>query len=251
MRNATKELTIGLVGKYVELQDAYKSIDEALLQAATYCDHKVKIQYISSERLTDGNVEEKLSGMDGVIVAPGFGQRGTEGKYVALKWCRTHDVPTFGICLGMQSMVVEFARNVLGMESANSAEMDPDTPYNVIDLMEEQKSITYMGGTMRLGSYACHLKSGTKVAEAYGCTDISERHRHRYEFNEKFRAQFEAAGMMCVGENPETHLVEVVEIPTLKWYVGTQYHPEYSSTVLNPHPLFMSFVKAAIESMHN
>ena len=251
LRNATKELTIGLVGKYVELQDAYKSIDEALLQAATYCDHKVKIQYISSERLTDGNVEEKLSGMDGVIVAPGFGQRGTEGKYVALKWCRTHDVPTFGICLGMQSMVVEFARNVLGMESANSAEMDPDTPYNVIDLMEEQKSITYMGGTMRLGSYACHLKSGTKVAEAYGCTDISERHRHRYEFNEKFRAQFEAAGMMCVGENPETHLVEVVEIPTLKWYVGTQYHPEYSSTVLNPHPLFMSFVKAAIESMHN
>ncbi len=251
LRNATKELTIGLVGKYVELQDAYKSIDEALLQAATYCDHKVKIQYISSERLTDGNVEEKLSGMDGVIVAPGFGQRGTEGKYVALKWCRTHDVPTFGICLGMQSMVVEFARNVLGMESANSAEMDPDTPYNVIDLMEEQKSITYMGGTMRLGSYACHLKSGTKVAEAYGCTDISERHRHRYEFNEKFRAQFEAAGMMCVGENPETHLVEVVEIPTLKWYVGTQYHPEYSSTVLNPHPLFMSFVKAAIEAMHN
>lgn len=248
LNNAKEELKIGLVGKYVELQDAYKSIDEALLQSATYQDHKVKIQYISSEHLNDGNVEEKLSGMDGVIVAPGFGQRGTEGKYVALKWCRQHDMPTFGICLGMQSMVVEFARNVLGMDSANSAEMDPDTPYNVIDLMEEQKSITYMGGTMRLGSYACHLQSGTKVAEAYGCEEISERHRHRYEFNEKFRSQFEEAGMKCVGENPETHLVEVVEIPTLKWYVGTQYHPEYSSTVLNPHPLFMSFVRAAIQN---
>ena len=248
LNNAKDELTIGLVGKYVALQDAYKSIDEALLQSATYNDYKVNIKYISSEQLTDGNVAEKLSDLDGVIVAPGFGQRGTEGKYVALKWCREHDMPTFGICLGMQSMVVEFARNVLGMDSANSTEMDPDTPYNVIDLMEEQKSITYMGGTMRLGCYDCHLQSGTKVAEAYGCTDIKERHRHRYEFNEKFRSQFEAAGMKCVGENPETHLVEVVEVPSLKWYVGTQYHPEYSSTVLNPHPLFMAFVRAVIKN---
>lgn len=246
MKKATHVVTIGLVGKYVELQDAYKSIDESLLQAATYHDHKLKIKYISSEKLNDGNVEEQLSGMDGVIVAPGFGVRGTEGKFVALKWCREHDMPTFGICLGMQCMVIEFARNVMGLAEANSTELDPNTPYNVIDLMEEQKSVTNMGGTMRLGAYACHLKPGTKVAEAYGKLDIEERHRHRFEFNDDFRKQFEAAGMECVGENPDTHLVEVVEMPSKKWYIGTQYHPEYSSTVLNPHPLFMNFIEAAI-----
>ena len=246
MKKATHVVTIGLVGKYVELQDAYKSIDESLLQAATYHDHKLKIKYISSEKLNDGNVEEQLSGMDGVIVAPGFGVRGTEGKFVALKWCREHDMPTFGICLGMQCMVIEFARNVLGLAEANSTELDPNTPYNVIDLMEEQKSVTNMGGTMRLGAYACHLKPGTKVAEAYGKLDIEERHRHRFEFNDDYRKQFEAAGMECVGENPDTHLVEVVEMPSKKWYIGTQYHPEYSSTVLNPHPLFMNFIEAAI-----
>lgn len=246
MKKATHVVTIGLVGKYVELQDAYKSIDESLLQAASYHDHKLKIKYISSEKLNDGNVEEQLSGMDGVIVAPGFGVRGTEGKFVALKWCREHDMPTFGICLGMQCMVIEFARNVLGLAEANSTELDPNTPYNVIDLMEEQKSVTNMGGTMRLGAYACHLKPGTKVAEAYGKLDIEERHRHRFEFNDDYRKQFEAAGMECVGENPDTHLVEVVEMPSKKWYIGTQYHPEYSSTVLNPHPLFMNFIEAAI-----
>ena len=246
MKKATHVVTIGLVGKYVELQDAYKSIDESLLQAATYHDHKLKIKYISSEKLNDGNVEEQLSGMDGVIVAPGFGVRGTEGKFVALKWCREHDMPTFGICLGMQCMVIECARNVLGLAEANSTELDPNTPYNVIDLMEEQKSVTNMGGTMRLGAYACHLKPGTKVAEAYGKLDIEERHRHRFEFNDDYRKQFEAAGMECVGENPDTHLVEVVEMPSKKWYIGTQYHPEYSSTVLNPHPLFMNFIEAAI-----
>ena len=246
MKKATHVVTIGLVGKYVELQDAYKSIDESLLQAATYHDHKLKIKYISSEKLNDGNVEEQLSGMDGVIVAPGFGVRGTEGKFVALKWCREHDMPTFGICLGMQCMVIKFARNVLGLAEANSTELDPNTPYNVIDLMEEQKSVTNMGGTMRLGAYACHLKPGTKVAEAYGKLDIEERHRHRFEFNDDYRKQFEAAGMECVGENPDTHLVEVVEMPSKKWYIGTQYHPEYSSTVLNPHPLFMNFIEAAI-----
>lgn len=246
MKKATHVVTIGLVGKYVELQDAYKSIDESLLQAATYHDHKLKIKYISSEKLNDGNVEEQLSGIDGVIVAPGFGVRGTEGKFVALKWCREHDMPTFGICLGMQCMVIEFARNVLGLAEANSTELDPNTPYNVIDLMEEQKSVTNMGGTMRLGAYACHLKPGTKVAEAYGKLDIEERHRHRFEFNDDYRKQFEAAGMECVGENPDTHLVEVVEMPSKKWYIGTQYHPEYSSTVLNPHPLFMNFIEAAI-----
>lgn len=246
MRGAKETVKIGLVGKYVELQDAYKSIDESLLQACTYNDHKLELRYISSEKLNEGNVEDQLKDLNGVVVAPGFGQRGTEGKYVALKWCREHDMPTFGICLGMQSMVIEFARNVMGLAEANSTEMDSNTPYNVIDLMEEQKSVTNMGGTMRLGAYACHLQPGTKVADAYGALDIEERHRHRFEFNEEYRAQFEAAGMKCVGENPETHLVEVVELPEKRWYIGTQYHPEYSSTVLNPHPLFMDFIRAAI-----
>ncbi|WP_407405596.1 CTP synthase [Sodaliphilus sp.] len=247
LKNAEGEVKIGLVGKYVSLQDAYKSIDEALFQACTYNDCKLNLTYVNSEKLTDGNVEEMLGAMDGVIVAPGFGQRGTEGKFVALKWCREHDVPTFGICLGMQCMVIEYARNVLGYADANSVEMDPNTHYNVIDLMEEQKSVTNMGGTMRLGAYACRLLDGTKVAHAYGKLEVEERHRHRFEFNEDFRARFEEGGMKCVGENPETHLVEVVEVPGKRWYVGTQYHPEYSSTVLNPHPLFMDFVRHAIE----
>lgn len=246
LNSATAEVKIGLVGKYVALQDAYKSIDEALLHAAAYQGNKVKITYINSEHLNDANVDEMLAGQHGIVVAPGFGSRGTEGKFVALRWCREHDIPTFGICLGMQSMVIEFARNVLGLFDANSTEMEPKTLHNVIDLMEEQKIITNLGGTMRLGAYACHLLSGTKVAQAYGEEDIEERHRHRYEFNDEYRQAFEQAGMMCVGENPETRLVEVVEVPSLRWYIGTQYHPEYSSTVLNPHPLFMDFVKHAI-----
>ena len=248
MKNAQESVTIGLVGKYVELQDAYKSINESLFQAATYNGFKLNLKYIHSEKLNDGNVEETLKDMDGVIIAPGFGQRGIEGKFVALKWCREHDVPTLGICLGMQCMVIEFARNVLGMKDANSTEMNPQTQHNVIDLMEEQKSVSNMGGTMRLGEYECVLREGSKVAQAYGTTNISERHRHRFEFNEEYRAQFEAAGMQCVGENPSTHLVEVVEIPDKKWFIGTQYHPEYSSTVLSPNPLFLSFVKAAIDN---
>lgn len=251
MRGATETVKIGLVGKYVELQDAYKSIDESLLQACTYNDHKLELRSISSEKLTDANVDAQLQDLDGVLVAPGFGQRGTEGKYVALKWCREHDMPTFGICLGMQSMVIEFARNVMGLAEANSVEMDSNTPYNVIDLMEEQKSITNLGGTMRLGAFACHLTAGSKVAEAYGTLDIEERHRHRFEFNDEYRAQFEDAGMKCVGENPDTHLVEVVELPNKRWYIGTQYHPEYSSTVLNPHPLFMDFIRAAIANKND
>jgi CTP synthase len=248
---AEKEIKIGLVGKYVELQDAYKSINESLFQAATYCDRKLKLTYIHSEKLTDADVEEKLSGMDGIIIAPGFGQRGIEGKFVALKWCREHNMPTFGICLGMQCMVIEFARNVLGYTDANSTEMDPKTPHNVIDLMEEQKSISNMGGTMRLGAYDCVLKPNSTAAKAYGATTVSERHRHRFEFNDDYRAEFEANGMMCVGENPASHLVEVVEIPTLDWFVGTQYHPEYQSTVLNPNPLFVDFMKAAIRHEEN
>lgn len=244
--NASGAVNIGLVGKYVELQDAYKSINESLFQAATYLDRKLNLVYIHSEKLTDSNVEEKLRDMDGVIIAPGFGQRGIEGKFVALKWCREHDVPTFGICLGMQCMVIEFARNVLGLEDANSTEMDTKTPHNVIDLMEEQKSISNMGGTMRLGAYDCVLRPGSKAAQAYGAELVSERHRHRFEFNDEYRERFEQAGMQCVGENPNTHLVEVVEIPGKRWFVGTQYHPEYQSTVLHPNPLFVDFVKAAI-----
>lgn len=244
--SAEKEVKIGLVGKYVELQDAYKSIDESLFQAATYNDRRLNLRYIHSERLNESNVDEQLSGLDGVIVAPGFGQRGIEGKFTALRWCREHDVPTFGICLGMQCMVIEFARNVLGLAGANSTEMDPSTHDNVIDLMEEQKSISNLGGTMRLGAYDCHLADGSRALRAYGRADISERHRHRFEFNNDYRERFEAAGMKCSGENPATHLVEVVELPDHRWYIGTQYHPEYSSTVENPNPIFLDFMRAAI-----
>lgn len=244
--NSSEELPIGIVGKYVELEDAYKSINEALYQASVYHRRKLKKVFISSETLTDDNIAEKLSGLAGVVVCPGFGIRGIEGKFVALKYCRTHDIPTFGICLGMQCMVIEFARNVLGYEDANSVEMDPETKHNVIDLMEDQKSVTNYGGTMRLGGYKCQLATGSLAHAAYGATEVTERHRHRYEFNSAYRKQYEEAGMRCVGENPDTHLVEVVEIPGKRWYLGTQYHPEYSSTVLHPSPLFMSFIRAAI-----
>lgn len=247
MDNATDTVTIGIVGKYVELQDAYKSINESLLQAAIYADHKLKLIFIHSEKVKPDNVAGLLEPLDGVVIAPGFGQRGIEGKFVALKYCREHDIPTFGICLGMQCMVIEFARDVLGLHEANSTEMNPTTPDNVIDLMEEQKSISNMGGTMRLGAYDCVLRDKSRAAQAYGVQTVSERHRHRFEFNNDYRDRFEAAGMACVGENPSAHLVEVVEIPALRWFVGTQYHPEYSSTVLHPHPLFRSFVNAAIE----
>lgn len=253
--SAEKEVKIGLVGKYVELQDAYKSIDESLFQTATYNDRRLNLRYIHSERLNESNVDEQLSDLDGVIVAPGFGQRGIEGKFTALRWCREHDVPTFGICLGMQCMVIEFARNVLGLAGANSTEMDPSTHDNVIDLMEKQKSISNLGGTMRLGAYDCHLADGSRALRAYGRADISERHRHRFEFNNDYRERFETAGMKCSGENPATHLVEVVELPDHRWYIGTQYHPEYSSTVENPNPIFLDFMRAAIayadEKEHN
>lgn len=246
MDNATESVTIGLVGKYVELQDAYKSISEALFHSATYASRKLNLVYIHSEKLTADNVADSLGDMDGVIIAPGFGQRGIEGKFTALKWCREHDVPTFGICLGMQCMVIEFARNVLGLDDANSAEMNPRTPHKVIDLMEEQKNVSNLGGTMRLGAFECKLRKGSRAAEAYGAELISERHRHRFEFNDIYRSRFEEAGMECSGENPDMHLVEVVEMPSKRWYVGTQYHPEYSSTVLSPSPVFNSFIKAAI-----
>ena len=244
-RNAKETVNIGLVGKY-DLQDAYKSIRESLLQAGIYNDHKVELNYINSELLTEANVAEMLAEQDGIIICPGFGQRGIEGKMVAAHYTRTHDIPTFGICLGMQMMVIEFARNVLGYADANSREMDEKTPHNVIDIMEEQKNITHMGGTMRLGQYECVLRQGSRAFNIYNKQIIRERHRHRYEFNNSFLVAFERAGMMCVGRNPESDLVEVVEIPGLQWYIGTQYHPEYQSTVLKPHPLFLDFVKHAI-----
>ena len=241
-RSAKKEVRVGLVGKY-DLQDAYKSIRESLNLAGIYNGVKVKIDFINSEDITEDNVAEKLSGVKGILVCPGFGQRGIEGKIIAAHYTREHDIPTFGICLGMQMIVIEFARNVLGYKDANSREMDDKTPHNVIDIMEEQKNITNMGGTMRLGAYSCNLKSGSRVADIYGETEISERHRHRYEFNNTYKAEYEKAGMACVGINPESDLVEIVEIPEKRWYIGTQFHPEYSSTVLHPHPLFMDFVK--------
>lgn len=244
-QKATEEVHIGLVGKY-DLQDAYKSIRESLSQAGTYNDHKTVITFINSEKLTEENVAEKLQGMDGIMICPGFGERGTEGKIVAAHYTRTHDIPTFGICLGMQMIVVEFARNVLGYEDANSRELDEKTEHNVIDIMEDQKNITDLGGTMRLGAYECVLKQGSRAFEIYKKEHIQERHRHRYEFNNSFEQEYERAGMKCVGRNPESDLVEIVEIPGLKWYIGTQFHPEYSSTVLKPHPLFLDFVKTAI-----
>ena len=241
---ATETVNIGLVGKY-DLQDAYKSIRESLSHAGTYNDRKVNITFINSEYLTEENVAEKIEGQDGILICPGFGQRGIEGKIVAAHYCRMHNIPTFGICLGMQMMVIEFARNVLGYADANSREMDEKTPHNVIDIMEEQKNITNMGGTMRLGAYECVLKQGSRVFNIYNKEHIQERHRHRYEFNNDFQKEFERAGMQCVGRNPESDLVEIVEIPGMKWYIGTQFHPEYQSTVLHPHPLFVDFIKTA------
>ncbi|MBO4891324.1 MAG: CTP synthase [Prevotella sp.] len=246
-QEAKAEVHIGLVGKY-DLQDAYKSIRESLSLAAIYNGRKAKLHFINSEQISRENVAEKLDGMAGIVICPGFGQRGIEGKIIAAEYGRTQNIPTFGICLGMQMMVIEFARNVLGYQDANSAEMDEQTPHNVIDIMEEQKSITQKGGTMRLGAYECELVKGSRVWEAYGEQSlIRERHRHRYEFNNKYQQEYEAHGMKCVGINPAANLVEIVEIPTKKWYIGSQFHPEYSSTVLHPHPLFMSFTKACID----
>ena len=246
-RNASREIHVALVGKY-DLQDAYKSIRESLNLAGIYDDVKVKIHFVGSQEITRENVAEKLSGMAGIVICPGFGQRGIPGKIFAAEYARTNDVPCFGICLGMQMMVIEFARDVLGYADADSSEMRADTPHNVIDMMEEQKSITQMGGTMRLGEYPCRLRPGSRAFEAYGGKEsIAERHRHRYEFNNRYREEYEKAGMQCVGVNPDADLVEIVEIPSLRWYIGTQFHPEYSSTVLHPHPLFVSFIKACID----
>ena len=272
-REASREVHIALVGKY-DLQDAYKSIRESLNLAGIYNDVKARLHFVNSEELKTDNVATQLKDMQGVVICPGFGSRGIEGKIIAAEYTRTHDIPTFGICLGMQMMVIEFARNVLGYKDANSAEMRTtpqpipvmegsgyhEAPVNVIDLMEEQKNITQMGGTMRLGAYDCKVLKGSKSFDAYSQSElstplhnrewqgedllISERHRHRYEFNNAYKEEYEKAGMKCVGINPAANLVEIVEIPEMRWYIGTQFHPEYSSTVLHPHPLFMSFIKA-------
>lgn len=243
-KNPKEELTIGLIGKYVELQDSYKSILESFIHAGAENEVKVNVRSIHSEHLTDKTIDKKMMGLDGILVAPGFGERGIEGKIKAVRYARENDVPFLGICLGMQMVVIEYARNVLGMEGANSNEMDKDTPYPVISLMEEQKSVTDKGGTMRLGAWDCDLVSDTLAHQVYGKTHISERHRHRYEFNNQFKKEFEDAGLMASGINAKTNLVEVVEIPSHPWFIGVQYHPEYKSTVVNPHPLFVGFVKA-------
>lgn len=243
---AKDEVCIKLVGKYAELPDAYKSINEALSQSAIHNGHKLVLDVVHSEDLNEKNAEELLKEADGIVIAPGFGQRGIEGKLLALQYAREKDVPTFGICLGMQCMVIEFARNVLGWADANSTEMDTKTTHKVIDLMEEQKHITNMGATMRLGAYDCQLKEGSWAQKAYNDTMVKERHRHRYEYNNEFKQQFEQAGMICTGINPDSDLVEIVEMPSKRWFVGTQFHPEYSSTVVSPNPLFMSFMQSAI-----
>lgn len=248
MQNPEQEITIGLIGKYVELKDAYKSINEAFIHAGVTHACKVNIEWIHSEKLSDSNALEKLGGLDGILVAPGFGTRGISGKISAVKFAREQKVPFFGICLGMQCAVIEFARNVIGWNDAHTHEIDEDAQYPVIAIMEEQKNLEEMGGTMRLGSYKCKLKSGSKTHEAYNTDVISERHRHRYEFNSAYQADFEKHGMIATGKNPDTGLVEVVEIEDHPWFVGAQYHPEYKSTAESPSPLFEGFIKAIIEN---
>jgi CTP synthase len=245
-KNPKHTVEIGLIGKYVELHDAYKSISEAFIHAGAQNEVKVNINWIHSEELTAENVPELLKNLNGILVAPGFGERGIEGKIEAVKYARENNIPFFGICLGMQMAVIEYSRNVLGLKGANSTEMNSNTLYPVIDLMEEQKNITDYGGTMRLGAWDCILKDDSKVRNIYRKEHISERHRHRYEFNNDFLEQVEKGGMIATGKNPKTNLVEVIEIPKHPWFVGVQYHPEYKSTVLNPHPLFVDFVKAAL-----
>jgi CTP synthase len=244
--NPKKEVTIGLVGKYVELKDSYKSIAEAFIHAGAVNNCKVNLEWIHSESLTEENVSKKLSGLKGVLVAPGFGNRGIEGKISAIKFARENNIPFFGICLGMQCAVIEFARNVLGLKDAHSREMNPSTKYPVIDILEEQKNISNMGGTMRLGSYPCKITEGTLAHKIYGKADINERHRHRYEFNNEYTQQYKDAGMVLSGVNPTAELAEIVEIPTHPYFIGVQFHPEYKSTVENPHPLFVSFVNACL-----
>ncbi len=247
LQSPKASVDIALVGKYVELQDAYKSILESFIHAGAANECEVHVHTVHSEYLDDGNAEEKLGGMDGILVAPGFGERGLEGKIVAVRYARTRGIPFFGICLGMQMAVVEFARDVLGYADAASTEVNPKSEHPVIDLMEDQKSTTIKGGTMRLGAFACKLEKGSLAEKIYGTEMISERHRHRYEFNSEFLDLFQNAGMKATGRNPETGLVEVVELPEHPFFIGVQFHPEYKSTPENPQPIFCAFVKAAMD----
>lgn len=244
--NPSREVTIGLVGKYVELKESYKSIAEALIHAGAVNDCRVKVEWIHSEGLSEENIKESFKNLQGVLVAPGFGNRGIEGKVAAIKYARENKLPFLGICLGMQCAVIEFARNVLNLKDAHSREMNPATNSPVIDLLEAQKNISHMGGTMRLGSYPCRVEEGTLAFKIYNKTDINERHRHRYEFNNEYTKQFIGAGMVISGINPDAGLAEIVEIPTHPFFIGVQFHPEYKSTVENPHPLFSAFVKASL-----
>jgi CTP synthase len=241
------KVNIGLIGKYIELQDAYKSILEAFVHAGAMNECKVEVVNIHSEFITDENVSEKMVNLDGLLVAPGFGLRGIEGKIIAVKYARENKLPFFGICLGMQMSVIEFARDILKLEGAHSTEMNPDTPHPVIDLMEEQKKVTAKGGTMRLGTYACNIEEGTLAHRIYGTTQISERHRHRWEFNNHYLEAMEKAGFKASGKNPDSHLVEIVELTGHPFFIGVQYHPELKSTVENPHPVFVHFIAAAKE----
>ncbi len=247
-KNPKGEVTVGLIGKYVELLDSYKSILESFIHAGAMNEVRVNVRSIHSEHLTKENVPEQLTGLDGILVAPGFGERGIEGKISAVQYARENKIPFLGICLGMQMAVIEYARNILGLAGANSTEMDERTPHPVISLMEEQKHITNKGGTMRLGAWDCELKEGTLVQEVYGGQiHISERHRHRYELNNEYKDELEAAGLVASGINVQTGLVEIVELPSHPWFIGVQYHPEYKSTVASPHPLFVGFVKAVLQ----
>ena len=247
IKNPKHCVEVALVGKYTELPDAYKSINESFIHAGAINHSKVKVTYVPAEQVTNENAAEKLAGMSGIFVAPGSGVRGFEGKVAAVKYARENNIPFFGVGLGMQASIIEFARNVLGMADAHSRELDPQTKYPVIDLMEEQKKVTEKGGTMRLGGYPCALKAGSKAAAAYGTDSVVERHRHRYEFNGAYLQQFEAAGMIATGTNPETGLVEVLEMKNHPWFVAVMYNPEYKSTVSTPAPLFVAFVAAALE----
>lgn len=247
IKNPSSTVRIGLVGKYVELHDSYKSINESFVHAGAMNRCKVDLQFIHSEDIERGDINELLGSLSGILVAPGFGDRGIEGKILAAQYARENRIPYFGVCLGMQCAVIEFARNVLGLKEAHSTEIARNTPYPVIDLMEDQKGITNKGGTMRLGAYPCNIKKGSLAWEAYGKLKVSERHRHRFEFNNQYLKAFEKAGMVATGINPDTNLVEIMEIPSHPWFVGVQFHPEYRSTVKEPHPLFVAFVKAALE----
>ena len=247
LKNPKKEVSIGLVGKYVELKDAYKSINESFIHAGAMNEAKVNVRSIHSETINEKNVAEKLAGLDGILVAPGFGPRGIEGKIAAIGFARENGVPFLGICLGMQCAVIEYGRNVLGLKDANSTEFDKATPHPVIDMMEMQKKISGLGGTMRLGAFPCRLKKGSKAHDVYKVENIFERHRHRYELNNAYVEQYQKAGLIPVGINEKDNLVEIVELKGHPWFIGVQFHPEYKSTVANPHPLFVAFVKAAIE----